>query len=573
MALVVLAIARALLTLVPAMTGWAFNLQRFLPPWAWLLWALAALALAPPIARRLVPPLARFGDWIARTPLAAGALAIAVMVGLVLLLPDQVRFVGDFLLRQGTADEALPPSTLFPQALPLDVLLHYRLPRAMADLGWADANGTARLLGAFEAACFAWLALRFARVNGLNGAPATAATTVVLFGGYLGMFTGFGKAFAEMCVIAAGIGVFGVEAVRTGRGLLPLGVCLAAGVTLHRSALAFVPAVMLAWAFWLGSHGRQGAWRRPDVLAAALVPVATLAVMIPKIVAVVRRFDAVHFAPAAVTRAGGVLPAAFAGARPYDLLSLIAMLSPLALAAPLLIVALGRAPARRREFWTLLALALPMLATMPFIHPVGGLVRDWDDFAALGVTLSLLTAWLIGEALRAAPVRAWVAAGVVLGAAMPTVQWLVHHTNVDFGLRRAEALMSEPPPRSPEERAATFDYIGQRNEGLGRFADAARAFGRAAETAPSPRILLLWGILESAAGNHAGAQQAFRRVTEKDSTQLAAWLGLAAASTRLRQYDEGRRAVERALAIDPRNQDGRSILRAIERAEAVTPER
>jgi hypothetical protein len=51
----------------------------------------------------------------------------------------------------------------------------------------------------------------------------------------------------------------------------------------------------------------------------------------------------------------------------------------------------------------LLALALPFVLVAVLIHPAQGIFRDWDDFAASGVALSLIAAWLVGEALRSAP--------------------------------------------------------------------------------------------------------------------------------------------------------------------------
>jgi hypothetical protein len=387
----------------------------------------------------------------------------------------------------------------------------------------------------------------------------------VVFGGTLGMFAGFGKAFAEMVLVAALLGVFGAQAVREGRGLVAVSLAFAAGVTLHRSALAFAPAAALVWVLWWRAHGRHGAWRRPGVAFAALVPLATLAVMVPRIVAIVRRWDPVHFAPYEVSRQG-VLHAAFAGARPLDMLSLVLVLSPLALAVPLLWIARRGRPLERREGWVLLVLALPMLLAMPFIHPAQGMFRDWDDFAALGAALSLLAAWTVGETLRAAPARAWLAAAVVLGVAAPTLAWLGVQADLERGLARVEALMSEPPPRIEPERATTYDFLGGRYEDLRRYADAARAFSRAAEMAPSPRLLLQWAMLETMAGHLTEARGAYYRLLAKDSLTSTPWLGLATVATRAGDFQEGERAARRVLAIEPDNEQAIGILRFIERA-------
>ena len=134
--LAVLVLARGALPLVPGMGGWALNLHRFVSPGiGWTLWALSALALIPGVATRLFPWWERMGDAIADRPGLATLVAAAFGAALVWLFPDRVRFVGDFLLRQGTVEMAERPSVLFPQALPLDVLLHYAFratsPRAL----------------------------------------------------------------------------------------------------------------------------------------------------------------------------------------------------------------------------------------------------------------------------------------------------------------------------------------------------------------------------------------------------------------------------------------------------------
>ena len=102
-ALALMALARALAPALPGMWLWGLNLLRFMPWWGWLLWTLSAAALVPAVARRVAPAFAELGDALARglpwTAIAAVAAAL-----LVFAFPDQVRFVGDFLLRQGTVE-------------------------------------------------------------------------------------------------------------------------------------------------------------------------------------------------------------------------------------------------------------------------------------------------------------------------------------------------------------------------------------------------------------------------------------------------------------------------------------
>jgi hypothetical protein len=575
LALLLLAAARAALSFTAGTWLWSLNLNRFLSPiTGWGLWLIAAMALIPALARRASPMLERGGDALTRRP-ATAAIAWALgAAALTWFTPDRVRFVGDFLLRQGTVEIADRPGVLFPQALPLDVFLDYALPLKLTAAHLTSANGAARLIGTLEAAMLGALAATFARTLALRGGAAFACAAVVLFGGYLGMFTGFSKAFAEMCVLMGIIGASGITALRTGRGLLTCGLAVAVGIMLHRSALGMLPAWAMVWGLWLARHGAGGAWRRPGVLAALAPPLLALGVMAPRIVDTVLHTDtAVHFAPPDVRAQGGVLGAVLAGTRPFDLLSLGFMLSPLAivipLLAPLLAPTLARRPGRGREALVLAVLALPFVGVMVFIHPAQGLFRDWDDFAATGVALSLLAAWLVGEALRDARRYAWLAVAVTLGVAVPATQWLMVHSDTDRGLARVRAFVLEPPPRPAPQRGTTWDYLGIRSFRLNRYADAQEAFARAAETSPSPRILQEWGLAATMAGDLVTAQRAYRRLLEKQPDNELGWLGLLAVSMRLRDVPEAKRAATELRRRDPADADAQRALAEIARFETL----
>ena len=564
--LAALALARLALGFAPGMWAWGLNLHRFLSPaLAWLPWAMGVAALVPAVAGRLAPAAARLGDGIGRGSVAVTLALAAGSAALVLLLPDRVRFVGDFLIRQGTVEEAIRPGQVWPQALPLDVLLHYTLPLALSDSGVADANGAARARVAIDAAGMALAACAFARALALRGTAALATAAVAFFGGALALFTGYSKAFAEMAVLAAAAAALGIAAIREGRGLLGLGLVFAIGVTLHRSALGLLPALALAWGLWLRAHGGGGTWRARATLVALAVPVAALAVMGPRIVSVALRWDPTHFASAEVMARGGVWKAAFAGSRPFDLASLVLMLSPLAILAPALALA-GGLP-RRREALYLAVLALPFVAVAPFLHPVGGLFRDWDDFAAMGASLSMLSAWLVGETLRRAN-RPWLGVAVILAVAVPAVQWLAHHTDLDRGIARAKAAASEPPARAGSERASIWDYLGTRNYQLERWRASADAFHNAVETAPSPRMLMQLAMAATMAGDLEAARDAYRRQLEKEPGSYAGWMGLAAVASRIPDYAECRRALHRLLEIQPGDPDATRLLRTLDEEEA-----
>jgi Tetratricopeptide repeat len=556
--LVVLTAARALLALVPSMWGWGLNVMRFVPSSiAWATWGVGALALVPRFSRMLAPVLARVGDGVTRTPTLVAIVAGLLGFALLWELPDRVRFVGDFLLRQGALNMGAKMGTLIPQALPLDLFLHYRLPIMVASTGLADVGTVARVAGALEGGMLAMLAVAFARVLGLGDVAAVAAAAVVFFGGYLALFTGYSKAFVELCVITAAVGVYGVRALRDGGGLLPLGIALALGFAMHRSAVALLPAAVLAWVLWLRRHGAGGAWKRPAAIAGIALPLVALAAMLPRILGTLLGFDAaMHVMRSDVAGHSG-WRMLLEGTRPIDVVNLVLALAPLALAILVLPWTLrGRL---RLETGYLGLLAAPWLAILAVVRPLQGLHRDWDVVAAGGVALSLLAAALAGETLRGAR-RSWVGVAVTLGVLVPAVQWLVHDADADRGLERARAFATESPRRSDRDRGATWDYVGIRSFGLQRWGEAADAFAHAAETTPSPRVLMQWGFAEMQAGHPEAAQRVYQRLVEKTPDDLSAWVDLAVLSLRLGDEAEARRAANELLRRRPGHQGAIQVL-------------
>ena len=538
-ALGVLVLARAALTFAPGMALWSLNLQRFLaPPVAWAIWALAALALVPPLARRLEPWCARAGDAALDRPAPTVAIWAALAALLMWLLPDQVQFVGDSLLRQQTLQTlGAQPALWYPQAMPLDLLFHDVLGRIVIALTGMSVGTEGRLLGAFEAAALAALAVAFARELRLRGAAGFAATAVVLFGGYLTLFTGYNKCFTEMCLVVAATGVIMVRLARGRGGLLPLGLVLAAGALLHRSALALYPAALLAAWSWLRSQPR-GTWHRPSVLAAVLIPLAAQTLALPRMLAVMGDIDARHFAPPEMA-GRGLLAATFEPLRMLDLFNLTILLSPTFIAAVVMVAIQSRGWRRRAEARSLGLMSATLFALMLLVHPQQGLYRDWDVFAGVGVAFSLTAALVVGESLRSAPARAWLAVPVAIVTAGFTIGWLVHQADLDRGLERVHALLAGPPERHARYATTTWEYLGIRNSRARRWEDAAVAYREAAKRLPSPNILRQLGVAEERAGHLDRSRDVYLLMLSRNpSDSLAAQL-LRGVSARLDTLSNG----------------------------------
>jgi hypothetical protein len=354
------------------------------------------------------------------------------------------------------------------------------------------------------------------------------------------------------------------------RGLLALGVALALGAFLHRSVVGFVPAVLLAFA--LAIFARPSALREPATWVAAGLPLLAFALTFGRIVRTLTHFDpAMHLASPEVRAQGGLLAAMFAGTRAVDLPNVVVLLAPLAPVLLLLALAWGRRLPRGREVAVLLTLAVPFLGLLLLVHPWQGAFRDYDTLSEAGITIALLAAWLAGETLRRAPAFAWVGIAVALAAAAPSVQWIAHQTDVDRGLARVAALMTEPPARGPEERGKTWDYVGVRNFSRERWGESARAFARAAETQPSTRVLTRWGMAETMRGDLRAAQRVYLRALARDSTNVVAWQGYGVVSLRLGELEPAHRAVLALVRRDPGNPESQAVLKELERMQAARP--
>jgi tetratricopeptide (TPR) repeat protein len=571
-ALIVLAAARALLASSPSTWAWSLSLLRYLPPLpGWGLWALAAVCLIPAVARGAAAAVTRAGDALVRNPRASAAGWAAGGALLAWVLPDRAGFVGDFLLRENTlATEGVALAQWYPQALPLDLGIHHHFAHALMLATGADATAAGRMIGAFDAALLGALAVRFARELGLRGGPALLAASGAFWTGALTLFTGYNKAFAEMALLMVAVAALGVRAARTGRGLLPLLLVAAVGFTLHRSALGIVPALVLAVAWALRVRGPE-LMRRPATWVALAAPAVSLAFMVPRILHIVRHVDPIHFTPAEPGKSA--LASAFAGARPADMLNLIMMLAPLAPAALAALPALGAGAWRRRELLLLGALAAPFVVLIPFIHAQQGLFRDWDDFAAAGVAVALLAAWLLSETLNSAPSRAWLALPLCLAAAVPSVQWLAHDADAAGSIARVRTFVEAPPPRTGFEQAMTWQYLGMTYLARGQAVEAADAYSHAAGLLSSPHILRQWGLAESLAKHHEKARGVFRTLLERVPGDVIALRGLMLMSLPLHDSTEARAAADSLLRVNPGDPQALELLRQLETGFRDAPPR
>ena len=505
LALALVPLATVITPFLPGMGPWGVNGLRFLPAAAWLLVIAALLALLPGVAVRGVPAAGAFGNLALRRPVTAGLLVGTALALLVLAFADQTRFVGDFLMRQGTVEESMRPGVLFPQALPLDVFLHYRIPLALSSAHLLEAGAYGRVLGALEAFGLGALAVAFARALALEGPAACAAVCAVAFTGALGLMTGYSKAFSELALATLAVAAFGTRVAREGRGVLGLGLVTGLALALHRSGVALLPAAAIALVVAARDPKLRPRLTRPAALAGYAALALALGWFLPAIVRTATGFDMTqHFASEDVVRQGGLLAAAFHAQRLVDLLNVFVYLTPL---APLVLFAATGGALRERAAPVLLALFGAWFGVAFLVFPAQGVFRDWDVFAASGVATAVLAAWILGRATSGAKDRAPLAVSVSVACIALTALGLWLPRDRARGWSRVEAFVAGPPTRTAVERAKTWDYLGASWYQAGRHADAARAFGHAAETSRSQRIYLQWATAARDAGDAAQAQR------------------------------------------------------------------
>ena len=526
-ALGVLLVSRVLATLLPGMGFWALNSGRFVPVAGGLALLVMGVALAPALASRAVSPLEWLGDLPSRSPWQARAIWFVAGAGLVLALPDRTHFVGDFMLRVYAIQGGGPPSDLFPQAFPADVWLHYSMPRWCEVMKLCPAEINARALGGIEAGLLGVLGVELSRALRLSGVASCVATAALLLGAPLGTMTGYPKAFSELVVCAAAMGVVAIRAGREGRGIGWVGLWMGLALLLHRSSLLLLPALVVCL-----FNARNCSKR--DLAIAVAAPLLVLVVMAPRIAGATLRFDLQPAWPSMHDLALHGL----------DVVNLV-------LLSPLLILALASGWAKRQAGLTLVVLASAFAFPLLLHHPRQGIFRDWDLFAAPMVLLSVAAAAHVATALsRLTRRQLWIGPAMVASIALPVAIGMAGQSNLEAGLKRAEAFAVERPARAPDERGMLWTFLCERWAQLGNHGEAARTGQHAAELAPTRNLLLLLASTERTLGDQATALQTYRRLLKLEGTNAEAWYCVAVYSARSGDFVEADHALDQLARLD-----------------------
>ncbi len=564
-ALVVLVAVRLLVTLWPSMWLWGLNTQRFLTaPVALSLWAVMALPLIPPVAARWAGSLERAGDRLSAST-RARVIAAALCSVVVLLLDDRTGFTGDFLIRRVAFDS---PEFVarFKQSLPLELLLFERLPIAIQGF-LLPAGMLPRLIGAVAAFALAFAGLELGRAFTGRGDDRVAVACLVVFGGFLAMCTGLGKPAALLCALTALAAVYAVRAATTGRGLARLGCAVFVALVLHRAGALLLPCWLLA--IGLSRGRRPGGTITPSATtwALALLPLAALAVVGPRMLHVVWDIDL----PFHLGRAGSAGATQAGATRWLDLVNLTPLMVPAGI--PLLLGGVARPGAwlRTREAAVLLALLVPWLIVAAVATPVQGWFRDLDFLAPGAVALAALCAWILTRLQKGANRFRGLGVAVAMVSVGSTLQLLCCFHEPASGLRRVRAYLAEAPRRAAGERETNWDFLALRAFALHDWPLAAEACEQAAQLAPSTRVLMMLGIARTYTGDYAGARQAYARVIERSPNELVAWAGLAGLAERLHDPRLADSALARMRSYPETSAKARELRRVIEQYPEFWP--
>jgi hypothetical protein len=499
---------------------------------AWFLAAWAALLLLAPAANnfywgvngfRSLPVEARFGLVVLaaaasalaalriRSRTLAAALAVAVAVAVAFPLRERVHLLGDTQVRlraMAIFSERMISVTLAEwstrlHANPLDIVVDFLAPIGLGRLGASLSQGVSLISMALALIFFAgvW------RATGRLGAPAEARVALcaaLMLGGTLEAFAGYAESAGLLLATAAW---WWAEMLAPLDGTRQAARTAAAWLVLflsHRMALVML--LPLAWR----ALGSPFPGDRPEARGRLL------------------RFGALAAAVAGATLLFGVggrqlgmdaqdllavVNGALRAVPPSDLLNELALVAPLAFLAPWLV---GRGAlagfVARPEARLLLVAALPLLPLV-WLVPAGGsglgAHRDWDLGSLAGLTLSLAAAALLvrlpsgrlrGALLCVLPLLALQAGG-----------WLAVNADAVAPMRRAKALVEQPPGLSDPHLSHLHVYLGQRAMDLGAPRFAAPEFELAFQLNPNPRRAFMAAEAWVRSGNLVAARSALAR--------------------------------------------------------------
>ena len=566
-ALVAGIVALALLPLaaaaIPGTWAWGVNGLRTAPAaMAWACGAALALALLPPVAQAIAAALEKFSPFAMRNVALTAVLWGALLALLVWALPDRTFYTGDFLIRLGTAQQVPAGEELFPQAMPFDLALHAKWPRALAAAGAMNSVTFERLWGALKALLYGYCAFRVARSSGRRGAVVLAATVIASGGVVLAMFSGYPKALSELALFAAVFIASALSELESNRGFFIAAVAMTESMLTHRSAVLLLPAFATLAGVRLGRARSRGEKpSRLDLTGIALV-IAALGWTAPRIVRSWFAVDAEHLLPGHASPLAA-LGAALSPLHLLDALNVVLAYAPLAPILLLLPSVWKRVHAPRGAGAVVLALAVPALVMIVLVHPRQGPFRDFDVYAVAGVALSMLSAWAIARML---PERAsaWPAVTAAVVALASGVLVLATFASTPHGLARAQSFVASPPERPGNERGLTWRYLGLIAHRLGDHREALAAYERAAHDVPSPSVLELTASEAIEVGDLRVAQMAYRAMMLRSAAPELA-LELARVSLALGDWAAADSAARQVLAETPGQREAQGMLDEAER--------
>jgi tetratricopeptide (TPR) repeat protein len=229
-----------------------------------------------------------------------------------------------------------------------------------------------------------------------------------------------------------------------------------------------------------------------------------------------------------------------------DLGNSLVVLAPSALLLPA--VALLRSREQWRPTWLPAAVATLAIATLAFVRPPQGAVRDWDVYALAGLLLSAFLAVALGKLVDAVRPGGWGLLAVAVVVGFPTVQWAANAHDRFRGLDRIESIASLAH-LSSSDRAQVLDYLGSQQMSDGQWEEAATTLQSAVSLAPHRRLYLMWALAETATEDYERAAEAYGKMLKVLGPDPIGYLGLAGAAAAIGDTVQSRMAAEQLRGL------------------------